>query len=323
MLKLLRYIVLVAIITGACPLATTAQVLVRATVDRDSLLIGEPITLLLDVRTPLGQRITWFNFDTIPHFEFIEKGSVDTTDGIDGKAIQQAITITSFDSGYWAIPPLAIKIGDKTYYTDSVPVKVAWAAFDPAEDYRDIKNIEEVPPPAWLRYLPWIIGGAVVLAAAGMVYLLRRRKLPAPVQQEAVPLLSHYQEAMQALDELRENGYLQNGQIKTYYSRLNDILRVYVWKQWQIATMEKTNDELILQLRDLFPERDNFSSLVSALRVADFVKFAKYQPDTNEHEKNLNIVRTAISSLQRTYENMIAAESESVTANNDRSTVNR
>jgi len=306
MFKLLRYMVLVGI-TCAGPLLTTAQVLVRATPDRDSILIGEPIILSLDVRTPLGQRITWFYLDTIPHFEIVYKGKADTTDGIDGKAIQQSLIITSFDSGYWAIPPLAIQIGEKTYYTDSVPVKVAWSAFDAAEDYRDIKSIVEVPPPAWLRYLPWIIGLAVLLAAAGMVYLLRRRQMAVPEQPPPVVQRSPYEEAMQALDELREKGYMQNGQIKTFYSRLNDVLRVYVWKQLQIATLEKTNDELILQLRDRFPEREHFSSLVSALRVADFVKFAKYQPETTENEKNLDIVRTAIVYLQRTHENALEA----------------
>ncbi len=144
----------------ASPVYMHGQVLARASVNRDQILIGEPIKLTFEVRIPMGQSVTWFNLDSIPRFEFIEKGKVDTADNIDGKQYHQELTITSFDSGSVVIPPLVIQVAGKSYATDSIPIEVSYAQLDISKDYRDIKDIEEVPKPAWMAYIPWIIGVA-------------------------------------------------------------------------------------------------------------------------------------------------------------------
>ena len=279
------------------PVWAQAQVLAKASVDRDKILIGEPIVLTLDVRTPLGQDISWFDLDSIPHFDFIDKGKADTVDGIDGKKMQQVLTITSFDSGSQVIPPLAIKVDNRTYFTDSINIEVAYMPFDPAEDYRDIKEIVEVAPPWWLKYIPWAIGVITVIAIALIVYLLTRKKKAVLVEQPVFSKLSPYEEALLALEELRKKGWSQNGEAKHFYSRLNDILRVFVLRKLNIATLEKTNEELILQLKQLPLDREAFSQLATALRMADFVKFARYQPGEQDNEKNFSIIQSAITTL--------------------------
>jgi hypothetical protein len=293
--RLNQYITWICLLIS--PALANAQVLAKASLDRDSILIGEPLKLSLDVRAPLGQEIKWFALDTIPHFEFVEKGKADTTDNIDGKAIQQVITLTSFDSGNWVIPPLSISINNKVYYTDSIPIKVAWAAFNALDDYRDIKEITEVSGTTWTKNIPWIIAIATVLAAAGLWYFFRHRKKEVVAPEPYASPLTPYEEALQALDELRTKGYTQNGQIKNYYSRLNDILRVFVLRKLRIASMEKTNEELILQLRQVIIDKNAFNQLTTALRMADFVKFAKYQPNAEDNEKNMAVIKSAITSL--------------------------
>jgi hypothetical protein len=293
--RLNQYITWICLLIS--PALVNAQVLAKASLDRDSILIGEPLKLSIDVRAPLGLDIRWFNLDTIPHFEFLEKAKPDTVDNIDGKAITQVLTITSFDSGNWVIPPLVVTINNRNYFTDSIPIKVAWAAFNPAEDYHDIKEITEVEGPGWLKYIPWIIGVAVLLAGAGVWYFLRYRKQEEKKEEVYVSKLTPYEEALQGLDELRQKGYAQNGQVKNYYTRMNDILRIFVLRKLRIASLEKTNEELILQLRSLAIDKDTFHQLATALRMADFVKFAKYQPDEADNEKNMTIIRTAITSL--------------------------
>jgi hypothetical protein len=148
-----------------------------------------------------------------------------------------------------------------------------------------------------LKYIPFIIAIATVLAAAGVWYFLRARKKEAPKEEAYVSKLTPYEEALQALDELRLKGYAQNGQVKSYYSNLNDILRIFVLRKLRIASMEKTNDELIIQLRQLSIDSNTFQQLATALRMADFVKFAKFQPGAEDNEKNLVIIRSAITSL--------------------------
>lgn len=280
----------------ASPVYMKGQVLAHASVNRDQILIGEPIKLTFEVRIPLGQSYTWFNLDTIPHFDIIAKGKTDTTDNIDGKQFHQELTITSFDSGTVVLPPLTLQVNGKSYATDSIPIEVSYAQLDISKDYRDIKEIEEVPRPKWMALIPWILGLFTLSAIGVIVYLLRKPKVVAPVAPPAPPKLGPYEEALQALAELRKQG-LQNGEVKIYYSRLNDILRVFMFRKLKVATLEKTNEELIGQLRQTPMDKESFNQLVHALQIADFVKFAKYQPDEKDNESNFAVIETAIKTL--------------------------
>lgn len=272
-----------------------AQVLVKATVDRDQVLIGEPIQLLLDVRMPLGENLKWFNLDTIPHFEFLTKGKVDTIEGVDGKKIQQQLSITSYDSGHWQIPRLALQVGNKTYYTDTIGITVDYTPFNPDEDYRDIKTIEEVPNPSTSQ-IPWIIAGITLVAIAGIVYLLQSRKKAALPAVPGVRKLSPYEEAVQSLEALQKKGW-KTADVKNYYTQLNDILRIFVLRKLSIASLEKTNEELVQELRKVPMDKEKFQQLTNALQIADFVKFARYQPDTADNERNFKSIQSAIAIL--------------------------
>jgi len=291
------YIILIGCLLIS-PVFMRGQVLVKASVDDDQILIGEPIKLTLDAHIPLGQSLTWFNLDTIPHFDFIDKGKADTADNIDGKQITQVLTITSFDSGTMVIPPMIIKVGNKNYATDSIPIEVAYAPLDISKNYRDIKEIEEVPKPAWMAYIPWLLGLLTLIAVGVIVYLLRKPKKAPPPPPPPAPKLTPYEEAFQSLEELRKQGWVyNNGEVKTYYSRLNDILRVFILRKLKMATLEKTNEELVSELRQVPMDRESFNQLITALQVADFVKFARYQPNESDNEKNFAVIQSAIKTL--------------------------
>ena len=272
------------------------QVYVKASVDKNRILIGEPITLTLEAYVPLDQAVTWFNLDTIPHFEFLQRPARDTLESIEGKKITQVLTITSFDSGQWEIPQLELKVLKQSYFTDTLLIDVGFTPFDRNADYRDIKDIIDVLNPN-TKYIPWVIAAAVIISLALVVYFLRKRNVETVVAKKELPRLSPYDEAMKALVDLRKKGLPQNGQVKWYYTELNDILRVFVFRKLNIATMERTNEELILQLRELNLSRDNFSKLAQALRMSDSVKFAKYQPGSDDNNNNYEIIQSAIQTL--------------------------
>lgn len=277
-------------------LSIHAQVLVKASVDKDAILIGEPVKLMLDARMPLGAQVSWFKIDSIPNFEFLDKGKVDTVQGVDGKKVQQVITITSYDSGYRVIPPLTLKVGNTTYSTDSVGVNVNYTPYNPDADYRDIKEIEEVPNPS-SGAIPWIIGAATLLAIAAIVWMLlpkKKKELPL-VQKE--PELTPYDEAINVLEALKQRGWPRPSESKIFYTQLNDVLRVFVMRKLKISSLEKTNDELTRALTVLKPDAEQFSQMAHALQIADYVKFAKYTPDDAENEQNFNSIRSAITTL--------------------------
>jgi len=277
------------------------QVTIRASVDRDRILIGEPVELTVEAFTPLGSPVGWFDEDSIPHFEVVSRSPLDTVESIDGKKIVQQLVITSFDSGRWQIPPFQVNVAGQPYYSDtSVNISVNYVAYNPADDYRDIKQIIEVASPS-LKYVPWILAIASLVFFAAFLWLLHTRKHPARKQRTPPPVItSPYEDAMQALEELSQR-QPSEGEEKVYYTDLNDVLRIYLNRKFNISTIEKTNEQLILKIKDLNLPKDNLFKLAQSLKMGDFVKFARYRPEVTDNKINLEVVRVSIEILDNNY----------------------
>lgn len=280
-------------------LYVNAQVNVRSNIDRDNILIGETVSLTVEAYTPIGANVTWFKSDTIPHFEILKRDAIDTSQNIDAKKLSQHFAITSFDSGQQYIPPFEIVVDNQSYFTDSIPITVSFAPFNPEEDYRDIKDIIEVKRPA-VEYLPWVISAIAFVCLVILALLWRRKRSVVADHKKTVPALSPYDEAMKALAQLALKN-VNNGEVKTYYSEMNDILRRYVSRKFAVSTFERTNEELIIQLSGKGIPKDAFANLAESLRMSDVVKFAKYHPTEEDNRNNLKIVTSSIEILHKNF----------------------
>ena len=263
---------------------------VKATVDRNKIFIGEPIQLTLEADIPENEPIRFFTIDTLPHFEFLEKRKIDTINTSDGTVLTQIIRITSFDSGHWVIPSLVLR---ENITTDTLPVDVGYSEFNREQDYHDIKDIIEVNPAEEKKNWWWwyAIAGSVVLLIL-IIYLLRRKK---PVVKTAEPIIDPYEEAMKQLEKLQH----EKADQKQYHSRLVDIFRVYVSKKKGIHSLQKTTDDLVVQLKIIFVDKARFEKLAQALRLSDFVKFAKYIPSGEEDRNVFEIIKTSIQDIEQ------------------------
>ncbi len=275
-----------------------SQAIVKISTDKDHLLVGETVKLTIEARLPLGEKIKWINLDTIPHFEWIDKGKQEIIDGLDGKKVQQVVSVTSYDTGYWLIPRMNIKIASKTYSTDTIGVRVDYnPGFNPSEDYRDIKANEEVEQPENWLYRWLIIGGSLLLLLLIILFFYFKKSKKQPVKDTIQR--SPFEEAMEGLALLKKKIPTTDSEVKLYYTRLNDVFRNYIFKQFKWSTLEKTNDELVVQLNQLNLPKDQFTLLAQSLRMADYVKFAKYLPPVNENEKSLAVIESTIISLNK------------------------
>lgn len=272
---------------------------VKASVNKEKILIGEPIELKLEASVPVGMDAKWFPLDTLAHFEFIDKGKIDTAITADYKTYHQTITITSFDSGRWAVGALPLEIGNKQYLTDSVTISIAFVNFDASSDYHDIKDILDVQSQQ-LKYVNWIIAGVAILVIIGIVYFIRREELIPPREiKKVVSKLSPLQEALESLETLHQKSYSANGGVKIFHTQLNDIFRWYLYRKTNMSAMEKTSGELMLQLKQLNIPNDIFVSLAQTLRMNDAVKFARYQPPEQENNDSWNSIKQSIDQLDK------------------------
>jgi hypothetical protein len=269
----------------------------KATVDKQKILIGQPIQLMLEATVNGNVPLVWPSLDSLPHFEWVEKHNVDSSVQPGQRYYRQYLTITSFDSGSYAIPRLTFTAGNKQYFTDSVRIDIGYTKATPDQDYHDIKDIIDVPNP-FARWFVWIVAVVSLGSLALVIWLVRKKKLLKPrAQAQQQPDLPPYEEAIRQLDELQRQQLPETGAIKTYYSRLGDIFRLYLYRRLGIASLSETSDEIIAQLqRQPLPARQ-FSELAETLRMSDFVKFAKYQPGIADSEGHLATVRSAIREL--------------------------
>lgn len=279
------------LIFSAAAIFSSAQnkTTVKASIDKNKILIGEPIKLSVEVNIPRKEAIRFFAIDSLPHFEFLEKEKIDTSGSGNETILKQVFKITSFDSGHWVIPSFVL---EKNIATDTIPVDVVFSNFDPNQDYHDIKDIIEVNPVEKKNWLWFIISG-VVLFVLIIIWLLsmRKKKVVLSVQ----PVVNPYEEAMKQLDQLRK----QNLPPKQYYSELVDIFRLYIFRKKEILSLQKTTDDLIVQLRNINLDKEQHTQLAQALRLSDFVKFAKYVPANEDDINVFNTIKNSITTIEQ------------------------
>src|ERR1700693_6610742 len=109
MAKTLTYIVWIGILLAGSSLAQAQETPeIKASIDKNQILIGEPVRFSIDVHSPMVSGNQLPQVDSIPHFEMIEKGSRDSVISATGTSYHLEWKLTSFDSGTRYIPSFPI-----------------------------------------------------------------------------------------------------------------------------------------------------------------------------------------------------------------------
>ena len=262
---------------------------IKASVNKNKILLGEPLVLTIESYFPSGSKIQFEQIDTIAHFEFLDKPVIDSSSENGGIKVIGKYTITSFDSGHWVIPSFTLAKGVKT---DTIPIDVVFSDFNPEQDYHDIKDIIEVKTKK--EVVPWwVYAIAAVLLLLTVIFLARRKKKPVVIAKEKI-VVNPYEEAMQQLTDLQK----ENPDTKTYYVELTNIFRLYIFRKKGILSLQKTTDDLILQVKDVVNDKGKFDKLSQALRLSDFVKFAKYIPEEGDKQTSYSDILNSIKLIE-------------------------
>lgn len=275
-------------------LGQSVSTVVGVDLDTTVIRIGEQVHLRMQVSyAPNAIRsIQWPAIgDTLSkHIEVVTDNGVDTVGG-DQKLARQVrtLTLTSFDTGFWAVPPFRFVVDGTTLESAAMLVEVRPVALDSALAVRDIKDIHVLPFSIayWIReHWAWFAAGGATLAliSIGLYFLLRKQKPtrtsgPPPV---AIPL---HERVLAALGVLEKERLWQQGDHKGYHSRITDLLRGYIEERYRVPALESTTDELIKELRVSALSPDQRGQLENMLRLADMVKFAKTLPSPQENEQ--------------------------------------
>ncbi len=288
----------------------------RSRLSRDSILIGDQIEWTLDLQLAPGEsaRISKPGESPVPGVEALGELALDTLSTKNGILnLQGRVTLTSFDSGSYALPPLyvllaradgtvdTLEYAGPTLAVDTFPIDTA--TFQP----HDIKGQIRYPI-TFKETLPWI---GLALLVAALVWLLirwiRMRKqnrtlFGKPVVQDPPHIV-----ALRSLEKTRAQKLWQAGKQKQFYTQVTDALRQYIAERYDVSALEQTSGEMFRDLEGKDIEPALMDQMKDLFTTADFVKFAKHTATDQENE---SAIPTAIRFVNDTYMQQVKEEEE-------------
>jgi hypothetical protein len=291
-------LILVVFISAALS-AEGQDIKVTASFDTSRIYIGDQTNYTITVVRPKDLPVLLKALkDTLcKNIEIISGPAGDSLEMADSMLkITRKYLITSFDSGFYQVPPVYAEIKDasgiKRFYSDYSPLQVMRVKIAPQDTTAKIFDIiKPYKAPITLgEILPWII---IALVAAtfvwGAVILLRKFRKTKGTDEPVINPDPAHLIAFRELEKLKGDQLWQKGEIKYYYTRLTEILRQYLENRYGVCSLEMTTSETLEALvKTGFKKDESYAILKTILNGSDLVKFAKYKPDPAENEAHFD-----------------------------------
>jgi hypothetical protein len=267
---------------------------VKATIDSTQLLIGQQTKIHLEIAANKTQQLQLpLITDTlITGVEVLGISKIDTADiGNERVQLKYDYLITSFDSAVYLLPPFKVISGIDTAYSGELALKVSTLQVDTeSKQFYDIKDV--IKPRFYLMdYLPMIgliLAGIVLLALIiFLIYCYINNKPVLPFKKKEEPYVPPHVRAIRELDALKSQKLWQQGKTKVYHSEITDTLRKYIEARFDVGAMELTSGEILDKVKGNSEVTASYDNLKQVLLLADFVKFAKYNPLPDENELSI------------------------------------
>ena len=282
---------------ATCPYSNAQTA--TAKFSKNDILVGDQIRLTFEFQGPadINMNFPMLNDTITKNIEIVNSSEIKTALSADKKqkTFQQVLTVTSFDSGYFAVRPFRFSYtqGKDTsrHYLETQPMLLVVMPLkvDAQKGIRDIKGPLEARF-TFMDALPYIIGFLVLcLVAFFLFYYLRKKKKKEPIFQFAAkPKLPAHEIALNALEDLRNKKLWQNDQVKQFHSELTDIVRQYIEDRFGIPALEMVSEDISEAISRLEIDNKTKTELKEMLGLADMVKFAKANPLPSEHDRSFN-----------------------------------
>lgn len=286
---------------------------VTMTLDTSAIAIGAPVSLWVhadrNLEAEQGAFIWPVIQDSLPGgLEILRPGQRDTTavtaeDGANVIRISQQWFVTSWDSGFQAIPPISLLWNGDSIWSNPLLLQVILPP--PGEAgvlaaHADIRRVHWTWQEQLRRWLPWALG--IVLGIAVLIgifrYLKRRPAKAAPeVKVPDAPLEPAHIVALRELERIQQAAVWKSGQAKAHHAAVSSTLRAYFEARYQFPAMERSTDEIRSGLAHLPILGAEKELVLEVLQLADLVKFAKFTPTADDH---LRVVERSIRFVERT-----------------------
>jgi hypothetical protein len=176
-------------------------------------------------------------------------------------------------------------------------VNVSYSPPDSTNELRDIKPIIKVTVTDYTWY--YIIAGIVLLLLIVVLiyWYWKKRKKPEPASIRS--RLGPYDEAMQEINKLAQYNLQNADEVKLYHNKLSGIFKRYLGRKQDKNLLNRTTSDLLIRMGESGMTTADVSTLATALRCTDAVKFAKYMPADSESADCLQKIVTTINLIEQ------------------------
>ncbi len=136
----------------------------------------------------------------------------------------------------------------------------------------------------------WLLLALPPLLAAG-VLAARRRARPAPPRPAG-------EIAWEALSRLAAAGLVEKGEVTRFVVALSAILREYVERRFGVRAPERTTEEFLAEAAAHPRLAAHRAALEGFLRLADRVKFARYEPREEDLQEMFDAVKAFVAATE-------------------------
>ena len=296
--KTIKTILSALLITSATHTSVVAQ-RVTAILDSVTLEMGRTTAIHLEEIVPAGTTLLLTSrpeTNLIKGIEIVDITEPDTTDiGNDLLQINRDIIIQSFDSGDYIIPPIVYLRGSDSIKTEELAIRVYPVDVSQMETINPDADIESSDSRWWdflpafvVDYWEWILLVIILVLVAVYTWIkFRKHQIINPFKAPE-PKLSPYEVAVRDLSDLQSRNLCANGMEKEYYTKLTDILRIYLQDRFNINAMEMTSSQIVRTIESRDEVKMSARLMRQILEIADFVKFAKVRPLPEDNVKSFN-----------------------------------
>jgi hypothetical protein len=246
---------------------------VKVNIEKDSVRIGDPFRIFINVRAPRGATIEFpETLDSTATVQSIDPRAVFSQPDSIGFSQNAVYRVAAWDIGRQPIQlsDVVVKLGTQTRTIPIVGRAVFVVSVLPAD------SASRVPKPArglfedpFIPWWFWALLAAIIATLVGLWWWWRRRKRGAAVEEIVDP----YLRALRDFERIERLGLIDAGERTRYVALVVDVLREYIADRVAGAPLSMTSTEVLAvtqHARTLPQDR-----LLRILNEADLVKFAR------------------------------------------------
>jgi len=194
---------------------------------------------------------------------------------------------------------LRVEGRDTTLQSSRIPIFFKTTLAEEDDQLRPLKPIFDFARSYW----PFVLAAAFLLIIAYLLYRIvksRTKKqiyVPKPFHKDPfVDPLSELEKSIRAI----ENGPkpMNEKEFEQFYIQLGDAIRLYLKRVYEFPALEMTSNEIIRELQEQRASGDLIKKVKKVLFDADMVKFAKFNPASDQVDEAISAAVNLLSTAR-------------------------